>query len=152
MLDRNLYRKKVIGGTILGDIWNNAKNILSTGAKKVFSLGKTAAKNLLSTGISVGKETGKELYNQGKDALSTAVAKKSSELASKATNLASNVLSYAPVRAAADLVKTYAPSEAIKALTSNPQIKKLLQEKAKQLDARHILSSIIAGSGVKRLK
>ena len=149
-----LYHKKIIGGSIIGNVWDAAKNIISRGTKMAIDKGK----ELFRIGASKALEAGKDI---------------SKDLASKATDFAKDKVSDFTRRGAETLIgkarggvkqvsNKLSPQarETIQKLTTDPQIRKVFTDKAKQAlarapindNSRAIISNLIAGSGVKRLK
>ena len=138
-----LYRKKTIGGSLLGNLWD----VVKTGSKMVLDKGKDLLKwgsqKALTAGIDKANELTQQAIDKGVDAAKKALTKGADLLAAKV--------------ARAPLVKPVGQplKEKIKTLTSNPQVRKVLQERANQLinvKSRAILSNILSGSGVKQLK
>ena len=151
---RFVYRKKVIGGSILGNLYDSAKNAIYSGAKMALKKGK----ELFNIGTRKAIDAGKELLKKGVEEGKDYVTKKVSDLADRGVQ---NIIEKAKGRAS-EVSKKLTPEmrESIKAIATNPNVKKILTNKTKEVLAkipindksRAILDNIIAGSGVKRLK
>ena len=134
-----LYRKKIIGGSLIGDVWNTTKDVIRQGAKMAWDKGK----ELLNIGANQAKEYAKNKISD----LAVQGAEKLVSKVNEGAKTVSNKLS-PQMR------------ETIKTITNNPKVRKVLQDKTKQIlskapitdSSRAILSNIIAGSGVKRIK
>ena len=149
-----MYRKKIIGGSIVGNIWDAAKNVIRSGAKMALDKGK----ELFHIGSSKAIEAGKELLKQQGEIAKEYVKGKVSDLAKKGVQ---NLIGKAKSKANQVGNKlTPEMRENIKEIATNPIVRKVLTEKTKEVlakapindQSRAILSNIIAGSGVKRLK
>jgi len=173
-----LYRRKIIGGSLLGDIFDKAKGLISSGAKTAISSLGSQAKNILKSGTSkilsnvkdvakstlgVDSLTRQALTDRAKQAVKSqfdAALQKGQEIAQ--TKLSS--LGRQLGKAAVDKVKTttkipQSVKDTISSLASNPQVKKALTDKAREIIKRPqlnansaaMLSNIIAGNGIKRI-
>ena len=142
-----LYRKKIIGGSLIGDIWNTAKNVISTGAKMAWDTGKELINLGTSKAITAGKDLLKEQAGVVQEKVSDFTRRGVKNLIDKAKEGVSKRL-------------TPQMKETIQTIATNPKVKKILTDKTKQVlakapineNSRAILSNLIAGSGVKRLK
>ena len=145
-----LYRKKIIGGSILGNVWDAAKNIISVGSKMALDKGK----ELLRLGTSKALETGKELMKEQAENVKELVKSKASDLAQR------GVQSLVCKTKSIGNKLTPEMRENIKTIATNPKVRKVLTDKTKQVlaktplneQSRAILSNIIMGNGVKRLR
>ena len=54
-----IYRKKIIGGSIVGNIWDAAKNVISKGARMALDKGKELFKIGSRKAIEAGKDYAK---------------------------------------------------------------------------------------------
>lgn len=165
---RNLYKRKVIGGSIFGNLFNSTKNLLTTGSKLAMKNASQQASNLLkSTNVrNLVKQqlSGKALLDAAKSQLGVSNFDDLKNLAlAQATQKANQI--------GEDLAKKVltkrvplAIKETINQLASNPQAKKALTKKSKQLikslvnqasmsdNSRAMMSNIIAGSGIQKIR
>ena len=148
-LKRNqLTRQKVIGGSLLGNLYNKAKGVLYNTSKilapKVKSIGKMTAQKALEAAKEqitpdMVFDLAKDLAKGDRKAVKMKVKKEAKQLA---TTIGKDKAINPHVR------------DTINQLSNNKDIKRVLLDKSKELlqdNQRAILSNIIAGSGMKRL-
>ena len=148
------YRKKIIGGSIIGNLWDAGKNAL-------YTLGKAALskeKELFDFGSKKAIEIGKEIVKKGAEDLKDYATVKVSDIAEKGVQ---NIIEKAKSQAKT-VSNKLSPKmrETIKTIATNPKVKKIITDKTKEVltkmpivdKSRAILDNIIMGTGVKRLK
>ena len=173
-----LYKRKIIGGSLLGNLFDKAKGVISSATKAVTSKLGNQAKNILKTGTSKVLSTAKDfakgalgvssltkdaLVDRGKQLAGTAF-EKGKQLAIDKTHSIASKLGEKAVSTIKNVAKTAkVPSsiqEKIAEIAKNPAVKGVLMNKAKQIvkqspivnpDSSAILSNLIAGSGIKRI-
>ena len=111
-----LYRKKIIGGSLIGDIWNTAKNVISTGAKMAWDKGKELINLGTSKAITAGKDLLKEQAGVVQEKVSDFTRRGVKNLIDKAKEGVSKRL-------------TPQMKETIQTIATNPKVKKYLQIK-----------------------
>ena len=175
-----LYKRKIIGGSLLGNLFDKAKGVISSATKAVMGNIGNQAKNILKTGtskvLSSAKDLAKDtlgvsaltkdaLIDRGKQLAGTAFEKGKQIVADKTHSLASKLgeKAVSTIQNAATKAKVPAAvKEKITELTKSPAVKKVLTEKAKEIvkqsfpkvnsNSTAILSNLIAGSGIKRIR
>ena len=149
-----IYRKKIIGGSIVGNIWDAAKNVISKGARMALDKGK----ELFNIGSRKAIDAGKELIKQQAGIVKDYAKTKVSDFAKRGVQ---SIIDKAKGQAKQISTKlTPEMRDNIKAIATNPQVRKVLTDKTRQVlpkapnneQSRAILSNIIAGTGVKRLR
>lgn len=167
---RQLHKRKIIGGSLFGNLFNYAKQVATTATKaalknagqKAANVLKTAnVKNLLaSKAKDVAKTVAKEQFG-----VSTVADAKKLALAA-ATQKANEIGSDLAQRAMGKASKRLSPAmrDTIRQLAGNPQARKALTKKSRDIlkaltsspagastNDRAVMSNIMAGSGLKRI-
>ena len=130
LTERNrLYKRKIIGGSLLGNLFDAAKGVVTSGTKAALGKVGSVAKNILSTGATKALSTVKDLASTAIDKGKQFAIDKTHDLASKlgqkVVSAAQNVVKKAPVPTAV--------KEKITELAKSPAVKKVLTEKAKEI-------------------
>ena len=181
LIKRNqLYKQKIIGGSLLGNIFDKAKGVLTSAVKAVTGKIGNQAKNILSTGtskvLSTVKDVAKDtlgvssltkdaIIDRGKQLAGTAFEKGKQFVVDKTHNLASTLgkKTVSAIQSAASKANVPpAVKEKITEIAKSPAVKKVLTDKAKEIvkqsfpkvssNSTAILSNLIAGSGIKRIR
>ena len=149
-----LYRKKIIGGSIIGNVWDAGKNIIRSVSKMAIDKGKELLKLGADKAFAAGKEITKDLASKAVDFAKDEV----SGLAERGTRTLVNKARAGAKHASSKL----SPSarETINVLSTNPELKRVFADKTKQVlkkapindNSRAIISNLLAGSGVKRIR
>ena len=194
MFRNHSYRRKIIGGSLLGNLFSvakdaltsatsgnlgsAAKNILKTGTSKVLTTAKDFAKN-----IGVSALTKEAIIDKGKQLAGTAFERGKQIAVDKAKSLGSKLgeKAVASLKTSTGPELMQAVSNAVKVaqrlkgqsipetvkdkiseISKSPAVKKVLTEKAKEIvkqsspninsNSAAILSNLIAGSGIKRIR
>ncbi len=163
-IKRNLlYKRKVIGGSIFGNLFNSAKNMATTATKIALRNAAQRAGNVLkSSNIkNLVKRIAKDQF--GVSNLQDAKQLALTQATQKANQLGSDFAQKALSRLSKSQRVPSVMKEAINELASNPQAKKALTKKSKELirrlsnqapisdGSRAMISNILAGSGIKKL-
>ena len=137
-LNRNLYaRKKIVGGSLLGNVFSRVKNAALTQGRAALST-LPSVKALAKLGANKALEVAKKEVSPDK-------------VKEIAFDLASENKKAAKKKATLLASKT---KQRIAELTTSPEAKKALQDQAKKLltdNSRAMLSNLLAGSGMKRI-
>ncbi len=160
LIKRNqLYKRKVIGGSIFGNLFNSAKNMATTATKIALRNASQQAGNMLKSANvrNLAKRIAKDQFGVSNlaDVKQLALAQatqKANQLGRKALSRVSTSKRIPP-----------AVKEAINQLASNPQVKRALTQKSNEIlrkmssrvpptyNSRAMISNILAGSGIKKL-
>ncbi|DAC81747.1 TPA_asm: hypothetical protein [Trichoplax MELD virus] len=161
LLQRERYfKKKIIGGNLLGNLFDRAKKVISIGSKivknKITPI-KKALKPLGNKAIQAGKKT---ITSQAKKLGDKAIQASKQTITSQAKKLGDQVvkniinedkavikqIEKADKKTTKNLMQTFRNriKDNVTNLSTNPQVRKVLNDKS-----RAILSNILSGSGVK---
>ncbi|RDD36229.1 hypothetical protein TrispH2_011689 [Trichoplax sp. H2] len=161
LLQRERYfKKKIIGGNLLGNLFDRAKKVISIGSKivknKITPI-KKALKPLGNKAIQAGKQT---ITSQAKKLGDKAIQASKQTITSQAKKLGDQVvkniinedkavikqIEKVDKKTTKNLMQTFRNriKDNVTNLSTNPQVRKVLNDKS-----RAILSNILSGSGVK---
>ena len=168
-----LYKRKIIGGSLFGNLFNSAKRLATTATKTALKNASQQAANTLKSSTvralvaSKAKDAASQAKQFAKAALKEQLGVSSIEDAKKlaltaAAQKVNEMGSDLAQRAMTKAKKRLSPGmqQKINQLAGNPQVRKALTKKSKDiikrltatsLDDRAVMSNIMAGSGVKRL-
>ena len=149
-LKRNeLMKKKIVGGNLIGNLFNKAKGVLYNTAKLVLPKAKGLAKMTTQKALKAAKDQitadvvldlAKDAFRGDKQAIKQKVSKNARRIA---TTIARDGELEPDLR---DIINRLATSD---------NVKKTLAKKGKELlqqqNSRAILSNLVAGSGLKKL-
>lgn len=173
----HLFKRKIIGGSLFGNVFNSAKKIATSATKTALKNASQRAANVLKSSnvkallASKVKDAASQAKQLAKTAVKEQLGVSSIEDAKKlaltaATKKANEIGSNLAQKAMAKASKRLSPAmqQTIQQLARNPQAKKALTKKSMDIlktlmsspaststGDRALMSNILAGSGIKRI-
>lgn len=145
---QHLTRRKIIGGNLLGNLFNKAKSTLYNTSKILLPKAKALGKITAQKALTAAKEqvTPEAVYDLAQD-----IMRKDKKAVKKKLNTHSKKVMK---KLAQDEQLNPEVRDTIHRLSTNTNARKVLEKKGKELlqsQSRAILSNLVAGSGMKQL-
>lgn len=142
-----LTRRKIVGGNLLGNLYNKAKDVLYNTSKLLLPKAKGIAKMTAQKALTTAKEqiTPEKVFDLAQD-----VYKGDKKSVKK--KIKKEVKQLSDTLSVDDELNPHA-RDMIKKLSQNKDVRKVLTNKSKELlkdNSRMILSNLMAGSGMKK--
>lgn len=145
---QQFMKKKIIGGSLLGNLFDRVKNTLFNTSKILLPKAKTIGKMTAQKALQATKEqiTPEKVFDVVQDIVKKDKTSVKKKLKSHGTKIVQKV--------ANDKELHPEMRDVLNSLSQNQNVKQVLERKAKELlnkNSRAILSNLVAGSGLKKL-
>lgn len=149
LIKRNhLTRKKIVGGNMLGNLFNKAKGVLYNTGKLLLPKAKSLAKMTAQKALKAAKDqvTAEKVFDLAQDFAKKDTKSVKRKLKGEAKQVARAL--------ATDKELNPHVRDTISKLSQNKDVKRVLMDKGKELlqdQSRAMLSNLISGSGLKKI-